>query len=100
MRTFNNVDNPLAFLKKNLDVTVGRNDDIISVSFNSSEPVEAANIVNEIVDAYITYHATRKRNTSLEVLKILQTEKDKRSKELADKLEAMMNFKEKNDSGK
>lgn len=98
MNTFNDVDNLLIFLKKNLDVTVGKKDDIISISFNSPFPVEVAQIVNEVVDSYITYHATQKRSTSSEVLKILKTEKDKRNKELADKLKSMMEFKKENEA--
>jgi len=35
MKTFANVDNLIAYLKKTLDVTVGKKDDIISVSFDS-----------------------------------------------------------------
>lgn len=98
MRTFDDVDNPLIFLKKSLDVSVGRKDDIISVSFDSPDSIEAAKIVNEVVDSYITYNATRKRNTSSEVLKILQTEKDKRGTELAEKLKLMMEFKKENEA--
>lgn len=98
MKTLASVDNSIAYLKKKLDVSVGKKDDIISISFNSPYPTEAAELVNEIVDSYITYHATRKRSTSAEVLKILQSEKARRSKELTDKLTAMLNFKKENES--
>ncbi|MHC4167160.1 MAG: GumC family protein [Planctomycetota bacterium] len=98
MITLAAVDNSIAYLKKKLDVRVGKKDDIISVSFNSPYPAEAAQLVNEVVDSYITYHATRKRSTSAEVLKILQSEKARRSKELTDKLTAMLNFKKENES--
>ena len=50
------------------------------------------------MDSYIKYHASRKRSTSAEVLKILQNEKDKRDKELSEKLKTMMDFKRENDS--
>ncbi len=82
--------------KKALSVSVGKQDDIISVSSDSPAPAEAAELVNAIVDSYITYHATRKRSTAGEVLKILQNEKVKRDEELALKLKKMMDFKEKN----
>ncbi len=97
MKTLAMVDNPTAYLKKELDARVGRKDDIINLSLNSPYPTEAAQLVNEIVDAYITYHTARKRSTSAEVLKILQGEKAKRSKELAEKLTAMMDFKKQNE---
>ena len=98
MQTFEKVNNPVALMKSILDVSVGSKDDIISISFKSPYPAEAAQVVNEVVDSYIKYHASRKRSTSAEVLKILQNEKDKRDKELSKKLTAMMNFKRGNDS--
>jgi len=96
MKIFDSIDNPIAFLKKGLEVSVGKKDDIISISSDSPEPVEAAQLVNAIVDSYITYHATRKRSTTGEVLKILQTEKIKRDEELMQKLKAMMDYKKEN----
>jgi len=96
LKTFANVDNPITYLKKTLDVTVGKKDEIISVSFDSPYPVEAAQLVNAVVDSYVAYHAARKRSTSAEVLKILQNEKDKRGQELSEKLRAMMDFKREN----
>lgn len=98
MRTFTRIDNPVGFLKKTLEVEVGRKDDIISLSFNSPYPTEAAQMVNSVVDSYITYHSSRKRSTSAEVLKIIQSEKNKRSKELAEKLKAMMDFRQENEA--
>ena len=96
LKAFANVDNPIAYLKKTIDVTVGKKDEIISVSFDCPYPAEAAQLVNAVVDSYVTYHATRKRSTSAEVLKILQNEKDRRGQELSEKLRAMMDFKKEN----
>ena len=96
MKTFTKVDNQIVYLKKTLDVSVGKKDDIINVSFDSPWPAEAAQLVNVVVESYITYHSTHKRSTSAEVLKILQTEKAKRGKELTEKLKAMMDFKREN----
>ena len=96
MQTFAKVDNPVALLKSVLNVRVGSKDDIISVSFKSPYPAEVAQVVNAVVESYIKYHASRKRSTSAEVLKILQNEKDKRNKEFSEKLKAMMDFKREN----
>jgi succinoglycan biosynthesis transport protein ExoP len=98
IQTFAKIDNPVGLLKRNLSVSVGSKDDIISVSFKSPYPAEAAQLVNAVVDSYIKFNASRKRSTSAEVLKILRNEKDKRDKELSEKLTAMMNFKRENDS--
>ena len=74
-KTFTGVDNPVGYIKKNLNVTVGKKDDIIAVSFDCPYPAEAAQIVNAVVESYVRYHSTRKRSTVAEVLKILQKEK-------------------------
>jgi len=96
MKTFAQVDNQIAYLKKTLKTHVGKKDDIISVSFDSPYRAEAARLINAVVDSYITYHATQKRSTAAEVLKILQNEKTRRSKELEEKLKAMMDYKKEN----
>lgn len=93
MRTFADVDNTMVFLKKNLDVKVGAKDDIISVALDSPYPEEAASVVNTVVEAYVNYHANRKKSTSSEVLKILQKEKEKRDEELSKSNMAILAFK-------
>ncbi len=97
MRIFDEIDNPVLYLKKKgIVVDVGKKNDIISISASSSDPTEAARLVNAVVDAYREYHSQSKRNTAGEILKILQNEKDKRDKELSEKLKAMMDFKSRN----
>lgn len=96
LKIFAKVDNPIVFLKKKIGATVGKKDDIIGVSLESADPKETAQIVNAVVDSYITYHATSKRSTASEVLKILQNEKDKRDTELDDKYQTILNFKKEN----
>jgi len=96
LKTFSRVDNSIAYLKKKLDASVGKKDDIISMSFDSPYPTEASQLVNAVVDSYVTYQATTKHSTSAEVLKILQNEKTKRGQEFSEKLKAMMDFKKEN----
>jgi len=96
MPTFADADNPLSFLQHEISATVGRKDDIIAVSFKSPYPLEAAHIVNTVIDSYVTFHAERKRSTASEVLKILQKEMATRSQELSENLRAMVDFKENN----
>jgi capsular exopolysaccharide synthesis family protein len=91
-RTFNEMDNLTAYLKKNLVIEVGKKDDIISVAFDSPYPQEAAGVVNAVVDSYVKYHSIRKQTTVSKVLDILQKEKVKRDKELSDKYEEMVQF--------
>jgi len=93
-KTFSAVDNPIAMLRRSVSVVVGKKDDIINVSMDSAYPQEAAQVVNMVVDSYITYQATSKRSTAAEVLKILQKEKDKRDEELAQRYQAILEFKQ------
>ncbi len=97
MQTFRDVDNVVAYLKKNVQVEVGKKDDIISVAFDSPYPAEAAHLVNTLVDAYINYHATQKQSTSTEILNILRKEKVRVNEELREKLKAMVDFKRENE---
>ena len=97
MGTFSNVDNPLLYLKNGLDTSVGKKDDIISISIDSAYPTEAAQIVNTVVDAYMTFHATQKKSTSSEVLKVLHAEKVDRDRELSEAMRAALAFKEANE---
>ncbi len=96
LRTFAGVSNPVGYLKAMVRAALGKNDDIISVSLESPYPEEAAQIVNAVVDAYVTYQSANRRNTAAEVLKILQREKARRDVELASALRAMVDFKKSN----
>jgi capsular exopolysaccharide synthesis family protein len=98
LKTFARVDNLVGWLKANLTAEVGKKDDILSVSLDSPYPEEAAQLVNAVVDSYVTYHAKQRRSTAVEVLKILQKEKTTRDEELRAKLKAAMDFKQANPS--
>ena len=91
-RTFAEVSNPVAALRQDLEVEVGKKDEIINVSFTSPYPEEAATIVNCVVDTYITSHNERKRNTSAEVVRILKDERVKREEELKERLQQLAQF--------
>jgi len=97
LETWANVNNPMAVLRSNLEVLVGRKDEIISVSFVSPYPEEAAQIVNTLVDCYISAHEQRKRSTLGEVVRILKDERTKRNEDLLAKLQKMMEFTQRNE---
>ena len=97
LKIFQKVSNPIVWLKdKGLHVSVGKTDDIISVSSDSPDPAQAALLVNAVVEAYRAYHAASRRSTAGEILNILQNEKRQQDTELARKLKAMMDFKSQN----
>ncbi len=97
LRTFADVSNPLAALRAGVKAEVGKKDEIINISFMCPYPEEAAHVVNEVVDAYVTFHEQRKRSTSAEVLRVLKDEKAKRNDDCIAKLNKMMEFKRKNE---
>ncbi|MCD6388096.1 MAG: polysaccharide biosynthesis tyrosine autokinase [Desulfobulbaceae bacterium] len=96
MKIFFEVDNPLEFLKASLNVSVGKKDDIINVCFDSAYPETAVQLVNAVVDSYITFQSNQKKGSTSQVLRILQNEKVKREAELTDKFTAMSAFMQEN----
>lgn len=97
LRTFAGQSNPVAALRRQLEIVVGKKDEIIDVSFTSAYPEEAAHLVNSVVDAYITQHNQRRRNTSAEIVKILREEKTQRDEELKERLQRMVEFSQANE---
>jgi capsular exopolysaccharide synthesis family protein len=97
LKTFGERANPIARLKAELDASVGKADDIITVTLESPYRHEAASIVNAIVESYIAYQSRQQRNTAAEILKILQREKVRRDAELEERFEAAMAFRRDNE---
>ena len=95
-RTFNEVDNRVAYVKKKLDVNIGKKDDLITITFESPYPEEAAQIVNKAVDCYIDYHASRKQTTVDRVRKIFEKVKLDTDEELTRKYAELVEFTRKN----
>ena len=75
LQTLHGVGDPVEYLKRNLNVEVGKKDDIITVSLEARDAGEAARVVNAAVHAYVTYQNKAHHSTSGEVLQILQKEK-------------------------
>lgn len=82
LKTFKDADGIGGVLSEGLGVGVSPNSDIVSVSFESPYPEEAALVANFVVDAYIEHHIASKQTTASEVLAILTREKAKRDNEL------------------
>ena len=96
MKTFEGVDNVITYLKKQLEVTVGKQNDLITVSFESPYPEEAARLVNGVVDAYVADHSMKKKSSAVEVLRILQESWQQNEKELRQKMQELVLFKQEN----
>ena len=91
-QTFANIELPEGYVRRNIRVGVGRRDEIVTISFDSPYPVEAAQIVNEVVDAYMDSRSDRERQSSSQVLEILQGEMARATKELDDKRDEFERF--------
>ena len=96
MRTLARTDSPIAYLQKHIEVTVGKNDDVITVSFDSPYPSEAAEIVNVVVDAYIADHESHRQRSSVELLSSLRTKLEARHDECDERLRKLNEFKTEN----
>ncbi len=95
MQTFADVDIPMSFLKKNVRVDVGRRDDVISVSLRSPYPIEAAELVNHIVDAYLDSRSDHEQRNSARVMEMLKLEMVRASHELEGKRNELEEFQDK-----
>lgn len=92
LKLLRGVDDPIDFIQKNLNAEVGKKTDIINVSMDAHDPVEAAKLVNAVVRAYVAYQTKSQHSTSAEVLQILQKQKDQDEADLAAKTDEMTNL--------
>ncbi|MBN1127127.1 MAG: polysaccharide biosynthesis tyrosine autokinase [Sedimentisphaerales bacterium] len=86
----------LEYLLKNLTAKVGKQDEIIRLSFMATNPEESAHVVNAVIDAYIAYQANHQKATSAELLRILKEEKAQRDSDLKYTMEVVTEFKRAN----
>lgn len=96
LETFRDVDNPVGMLYEALAVSVGRDDEIINVSLELPNKFEAAQLVNGIVDSYISQYAEKRRHDTVEVLNILRAEKQRRDEALTASRKELEAFREAN----
>ncbi len=83
------ISDPLKYLRNKIDVSVGKSDDIITISGYSSEPLWLSNVINSMVDAYILHNNMQSSSTSSEVISVMQKEKQTNEIELKTKREKL-----------
>jgi succinoglycan biosynthesis transport protein ExoP len=98
MKTFAGVDSPMGLLRFWLSVAPGMKDDLITVTYESAYPDEAAAIVDAVVGSYKSYYASRQKTTAGEVLRVLTKEKRDRDEELQRATADVLAFKQANPS--
>jgi capsular exopolysaccharide synthesis family protein len=87
---------PVSYVKGGLSVGVSKTDDIMTVTFDSTNPVEAADIANAVVRGYVAYQANSMEKTVAETERVLETEKSHRDEEVRAKLDALSRYKRDN----
>ncbi|MCA9236873.1 MAG: polysaccharide biosynthesis tyrosine autokinase [Planctomycetales bacterium] len=75
-------ENPLALLREALMVSVGANDEIITVALELPNAEDASRLVNAIVAAYIDKYAADRKSSAVDILTILRAEKQRRQTDL------------------
>jgi capsular exopolysaccharide synthesis family protein len=95
---FENVKNTMAYLKREVNVDVGKRDDFITVSLAYKNPEEAAKVVDNIIESYRAFKSKQRRDMASGVLGLLEKDKDKTDAELASKLDEILKFKQDNNS--
>jgi succinoglycan biosynthesis transport protein ExoP len=92
LRSFAGGEVPDVHLQKNLNVEVGKKEEIIAVSFRSAYPAEAAEIVNKVVETYMAAQSQDEQKDSAKLLRILQDEMKRAGEELAQKQTELTEF--------
>jgi succinoglycan biosynthesis transport protein ExoP len=87
------IENPVGFLKTEVTAQPSKQGELIIVSMESTDPRDAALIVNGVVEAYIEYQAKQHKSTAVEVLRILQKEMSRHEAKLKEAQEAMLTLK-------
>jgi capsular exopolysaccharide synthesis family protein len=82
----------LEYLIKHVTATVGKQDDLVTVTFESEFSEDVPRIVAAIVNAYMSFQSHNRQDTARAVLTILDREKSVRDGILNGSLQAMLNF--------
>ena len=85
-------------LRGQLTTDVGRMDEIVTVTYKSTNPDEAATIANAVVDAYISRYTAGAQAAVSGVAKILTAERVKREVERRKRLDAIASFDRENEN--
>lgn len=84
--------NVVTALQRMVTATVGRRDDLITISVRSYHAGDAARIANAVVFAFTDYQEKQSRTTTRDLLDLLEVKKAEGDKELELKRQAMLDF--------
>ena len=92
------VSKPAAFIKRELNVEVGKKDGFISISLAAKVPEEAEKVVNNIIESYKAFKSKQRRDAASNVLTLLEKDKEKTDAQLGAKLDELLQFKQTNNA--
>lgn len=95
-KSLQGASNPVGLLKSFVTALPDKQGDLINVSATTMYPEDSAVIANAVTQAYIDYLGSQHKNTSVEVIKILQKEMDRREKELESARSQMLELRKNN----
>lgn len=84
----------VGYLRKTLNVRVGRDDNIITLRANMSSPTSASRLVNAHVDTYLAYHDELNRSTNSDQLGLLNAERTHLEQAMAAQTAALVDLRE------
>jgi len=96
MRMFEGVGSRVSFLRSNLQVEVGKKDDLITLSLESTEPEEAVEVVRSIVEAYRAYQSKQRRDAASELYTLLQQQREQHEAKLKERNNELLAFRKEN----
>jgi succinoglycan biosynthesis transport protein ExoP len=79
---FDDTDNPIVWLQRRLKVSVGEQDDLITVTLDSPHIESACAVVNALVASYVDFHSDSHRETASAVLQDLDGELRRQEQQL------------------
>lgn len=96
MRMFEGVSSRVSFLRNALQVEVGKKDDLITISLESTEPEEAVEVVRSIVESYRAYQSKQRRDAASELYTLLQQQREQHEAKLKERNNELLAFRKEN----
>ncbi|HEY9763431.1 MAG TPA: polysaccharide biosynthesis tyrosine autokinase [Trichocoleus sp.] len=83
-------------LKQSLVITPSAKADLITVAFNSSDPIEAAKVVNQVMDSYVRFNIQMNRSEASAAREFVERQIPKAEADVEQAADALRQFKTKN----
>lgn len=93
LKTFPPGNDPLGALRGIVTATVGRRDDLITISVKSPIAADAPKIANAVVEAFTEYQQSQSQTTTRGLLDLVGVRKSEVDQEMERKRQAMLDFK-------